>query len=323
MTADYIDLLPKSARREVIRQLRSDHDARMQQDKKGFLRFREPYERVCALPPARFLDLDNDSVRIGNSEELTSAQHQELHNAMRAFMPWRKGPFDLFGLHIDAEWQSFRKWNRLLPELPDLKNKLVADIGCNNGYYMFRMAPHRPRCVVGFEPMLQHYYCFKALNHLAGQHQLYIEPFGVEQIIHYPRCFDVVFLMGIIYHRISPITMLREIREAMRPGGVLLVESQAIPGEEPVALFPAERYAKVPGTYFVPTANCLVHWLIRVGFSEVECFCAHPMSSEEQRKTEWMTFESYSDFIAPNDPTRTVEGYPAPLRVFVRATNPG
>jgi tRNA (mo5U34)-methyltransferase len=323
MEPDYLDLLPKSARRAIIRQLREEHAARFSQEKKGFQRFRDPFAAVCTLPRANFLDLDRDTVRIGTPEELTPAQQETLHRAMRDFMPWRKGPFDLFGLAIDAEWQSFRKWNRLLPELPDLKNKAVADIGCNNGYYMFRMAPHHPRCVVGFEPMLQHYYCFQALNHLAGQEHLFIEPFGVEQIIHYPRSFDVVFLMGIIYHRISPVTMLREIREAMRPGATLIVESQAIPGEEPVALFPEERYAKVPGTYFVPTANCLVNWLKRVGFDEVKCFASHAMSSEEQRKTEWMIFESYSDFIDPNDPTRTVEGYPAPLRVFVKAMNPG
>ena len=323
MIADSLDLLPSSARRDVILQLRADHAARLAQDKKGFQRFRAPYEAVCTLPPARFIDLGSDTVRIGERQELADTTFQQLTAAMRAFMPWRKGPFNLFGLEIDAEWRSFRKWNRLLPKLPDLAGKVVADIGCNNGYYMFRMAPYRPRCVVGFEPMLQHYYCFQALNHLAGQPHLFIEPFGVEQLIHYPRCFDVVFLMGIIYHRISPVTMLREVREAMQPGGTLLVESQAIPGDEPVALFPAERYAKVPGTYFVPTASCLVNWLKRVGFDEVECFCSHPMSSEEQRQTEWMTFESYADFIDPADPGRTVEGYPAPLRVFVKAINPG
>lgn len=323
MMADYLDLLPKSAKRGIIHALRDEHAARLNQDKKGFQRFRAPFEAVQALPTARHTDFTGDWVRIGLAEELPPDQHQSLHGAMRGFMPWRKGPFNLFGLEIDAEWRSFRKWNRLLAKLPDLKNKIVADIGCSNGYYMFRMMPHHPRCVVGFEPMLQHYYCFRALNYLAGQEQLFIEPFGVEQIVLYPRSFDVVFLMGIIYHRISPVTMLREIREAMKPGGTLVVESQAIPGTEPVALFPEERYAKVPGTYFVPTAQCLMHWLIRVGFREVECFCSHPMSSEEQRKTEWMTFESYEDFIDPADPTRTVEGYPAPLRVFVKAMNPG
>jgi tRNA (mo5U34)-methyltransferase len=260
-------------------------------------------------------------VTIGRPDELDKTNRDLVHEAMRAFMPWRKGPFEVFGTEIDAEWQSWRKWNRLLPALPDLNGKVVADIGCNNGYYMFRMLPHRPRCIIGLEPFLQHYYCFKTLRHLAGADELFIELMGVEDIPLFPSCFDVVFLMGIIYHRISPVEMLREIRAAMQPGGILLIESQAIPGEEPVALFPEERYAKVPGTYFVPTASCLRNWLLRTGFSEVEIFCLHPMNNEEQRKTAWMTFESYEDFLDPHNPALTVEGYPAPWRVFIRAVS--
>ena len=50
----------------------------------------------------------------------------------------------------------------------------------------------------------------------------------------------------------------------MKPGGFLIVESQGIPGREPTALFPAQRYAKVPGTYFVPTGSCLANWLSKL-----------------------------------------------------------
>jgi len=319
--SDYLALLPR-ATHDNIRRLREENETLLTGGKKGFQRFLAPMQAVLKLPAAGWCDFSDDWVRIGRKEELSAAQHEILRQAMRDFMPWRKGPFDLFGLRIDAEWQSWRKWDRLQPALPDLTGKVIADIGCNNGYYMFRLAPYQPACVVGFEPMLQHYSCFRALNHLAGQSNLCNELLGVERIVHFRRCFDLVLLLGIIYHRVSPITMLREIREAMKPGAVLIVESQAIPGEEPVALFPAERYAKAPGTYFVPTAACLKNWLVRVGFHEVEIFCVHPMNSEEQRRTEWMTFESYSDFIDPTDPARTVEGYPAPLRVFVRAVNP-
>ena len=295
---DYLDLL-KTADQDAIRARRAETATRLAQPKKGFLRFREPYEALHHLR-ARCTDFSQDAVTIGSADE----------------------PFKVFGVEIDAEWQSWRKWNRLLPALPDLTGKVVADIGCNNGYYMFRMLERKPRCVVGLEPFLQHYYCFKTLRHLAGAEELFIELMGVEDIPLFPSCFDVVFLMGIIYHRISPVEMLREIRAAMQPGGVLIIESQAIPGEEPVALFPEERYAKVPGTYFVPTASCLRNWLTRTGFAEVEIFCSHPMSSEEQRKTAWMTFESYEDFLDPRNPALTVEGYPAPLRVFLRAVNP-
>jgi tRNA (mo5U34)-methyltransferase len=84
-----------------------------------------------------------------------------------------------------------------------------------------------------------------------------------------------------------------------------------------MALFPEKTYAKVPGTYFVPTGTCLRNWMQRAGFADVKIFCSHPMSSAEQRRTGWMVFESYSDFLDPGDPSLTVEGYPSPYRVFL------
>ena len=312
---DYLDLLPKADRRQILN-LRQATEQRLAQPKKGFLRFREPYESLLHLR-AKHTDFSNDAVTIGKEDELEESGRHLVYDAMRSFMPWRKGPFSIFGTEINAEWRSERKWNRLLSALPDLGGKIVADIGCNNGYYMFRMAHHRPRCVIGFEPFLQHYYCFKALSHLAGTDNLFIELLGVEDINLYPACFDVIFLMGIIYHRHSPIDALRDIKRALRPGGTLVLESQAIPGDEPVALFPEERYAKVPGTYFVPTAACLKNWMIRCGFADVQIVSRQTMSSEEQRRTDWMVFESYADFIDPENPELTIEGYPAPLRVIL------
>ena len=317
---DYLDFT-KTPHQDAILKMRDETNRRLNQPKKGFLRFRKPYEAIQHLQ-AKFTDFSSDAVTIGKADELNEADRQLVYDTMRAFMPWRKGPFNIFGTEIDSEWRSQRKWNRVAPELPDLSGKVIADIGCNNGYYMFRTIPQKPKAVVGFEPFLQHYYCFNTLNHLAGANNLFMEMMGVEQMNLFPECFDVVLLMGIIYHRISPVEMLRDIKAAMRPGGTLILESQAIPGDDPVALFPETRYAKVPGTYFVPTAACVKNWLTRVGFEDVEIFCSHPMNSEEQRRTDWMTFESYSDFIDPNNPSLTVEGYPAPLRVFLKATTP-
>jgi tRNA (mo5U34)-methyltransferase len=184
------------------------------------------------------------------------------------------------------------------------------------------MAHHEPKAVIGFEPYLQHYFAFKTLNGFAGCENLFCELLGVEHIGLFRNGFDIVFLMGILYHRPSPLEVLREIRTAMKPGGMLVVESQGIPGSEPTALFPAKTYAKVPGTYFVPTAPCLANWLARAGFEGVKIFYCHPMSNREQRRTDWMVFESYEDFIDASDPSLTVEGYPAPIRIFARAENP-
>lgn len=317
---DYLTCMPK-ADKEAVSALSKKFQDRFRQHKKGFLRFREPYEALHGLT-AKFLDFNKDMVTIGARDELDDQLFEKVYTVLREFMPWRKGPFDIFGIEVDSEWRSQKKWARLAPFLPDLKNKVVADIGCSNGYYMFRMAAHEPKCVLGFEPYVQHYFAFKALNQLAGQKNLYIEPFGVEDITLFPETFDVIFLMGIIYHRISPVEMLRDIKNSMKSGATLILESQAIPGEEPVALFPEKTYAKVPGTYFVPTANCLAHWLGRVGFESIEFFASHSMTSDEQRKTDWMTFESYSDFLDPSDPSLTIEGYPAPIRIFFKATAP-
>ena len=313
---DYLSFLPQTARGDEILAIRQKRLEWAEQQKKGFLRYRMPCERLASFR-AEHIDCTGDRVTIGADNEISDHDKNAIREDLRAFMPWRKGPFSIFGIDIDAEWRSERKWQRVLPVLPDLKDKVIADIGCNNGYYMFRMSPFQPRLVLGLEPTIQHYYCFNALNGMAGLPNLHIDLLGVEHLSLFPACFDVIFLMGIIYHRPSPLDVLKDVHTALLPGGTLILESQAIPGVEPMALFPEKTYAKVPGTYFVPTGACLRDWMQRAGFTDVELFYSHPMSSVEQRRTDWMTFESYDDFLNPDNPALTVEGYPAPHRVFL------
>jgi tRNA (mo5U34)-methyltransferase len=314
---NYLSYLPESALSDAIVREHTKREQWVNQNKKGFLRYRTPYQQLAQYQ-AKHVDCIGDTIVIGQPDEINKLQRQQITDNLKVFMPWRKGPFSVFGTEIDAEWRSERKWQRVMPVLPDLKDKVVADIGCNNGYYMFRMAPSHPRLVLGFEPSVQHYYCFKALNSMAGCTKLDINLLGIEHLHLFAACFDVVFLMGIIYHRPSPVDTLRDIITALKPGGTLIVESQAIPGEEPFALFPEKTYAKVPGTYFVPTGSCLCNWMQKAGFTDINLFCTHPMSAKEQRKTDWMLFESYSDFLDPDNPSITTEGYPAPCRVFVK-----
>ncbi len=314
---NYLNQLPRSPFQDTILKEHAAKQDWVNQNKKGFLRYRTPYENLSTYK-ARFVDCNNDTVTIGNALEINTADRKIITENLRQFMPWRKGPFSVFGIDIDAEWRIERKWQRLLPHLPDLKDKVIADIGCNNGYYMFRMAPYRPQLVVGFEPSVQHFYCFQALRNMAGITNMHIDLLGVERISLFPETFDVIFLMGVIYHRASPVDVLRDIFAALKPGGTLLLESQAIPGDQPYALFPQKTYAKVPGTYFVPTGICLQHWMMRAGFKDARLFCTHPMSSVEQRKTDWMVFESYSDYLNKDDELLTIEGYPAPCRVFLK-----
>ncbi len=314
---NYLQYFPSQLHDNIVHEL----DKKQQwvnQDKKGFLRYRHPFEATQHIR-SQHNDFTKDAVIIGRADDISQADQKLVYNTLKTFMPWRKGPFSIFDIEVDAEWRSEKKWDRIQAELPDLHGKVIADIGCNNGYYMFRMAQHNPKFVLGLDPVVQHYYTFKTLNSFAAQQNLAMELLGVEHISLFPECFDVIFLLGIIYHRPSPIDALRDLFTALKPGGTLILESQAIPGEEPIALFPKNTYAKVPGTWFVPTGPCLHNWLIRCGFKNVKMFYQHPMSSKEQRKTKWMTFESYEDFIDKSNPDLTIEKYPAPLRVFFTA----
>jgi tRNA (mo5U34)-methyltransferase len=161
----YNNLLP-NADLKAIQALLQEKERWLTKCKKGVEQFRLPHESVLHIR-AGHTDFSGDVVSIGRAEELSKQDGEKVYKAMRDFMPWRKGPFEVFGIEIDAEWRSERKWNRVMPELPDLQGKIVADIGCNNGYYMFRMAHHKPKLVIGFEPYLQHYYTFKTINGFA------------------------------------------------------------------------------------------------------------------------------------------------------------
>ncbi len=317
MTRDYLKAFPH-ADLEAISALLAEKDHFLSQDKKGIERYRVPMESLAHLK-AQWVDVSGDAVKIGRTDDIDQKDTELVFTALKDFMPWRKGPFEIFGIPVDAEWRSDRKWQHIAPALPDLKDKVVADIGCSNGYYMFRMTADAPRFVLGFEPFLQHYFAFQTLNRLGGFANLAIETLGVEHIHLFKQSFDVIFLMGILYHHASPITILRNVKEALKPGGTLIVESQIIPGDEPMALFPEGRYAKVPGTYFVPTAPCLRNWLGRAGYDTIELISSYPLSTDEQRRTEWMTFESLADFLDPNDQRLTIEGYPAPHRASFKA----
>lgn len=243
-------------------------------------------------------------------------------------MPWRKGPFQIAGVEIDAEWRSDRKWNRIAPFMPSLQGAAVLDVGCNNGYYLFRMLAEArrrnesPALLLGIDPSESFFLQFELAQLFAREPSIQYELLGVEDSQRIGVKFDVILCLGIIYHQRDPMTMLGMLSDLLKPGGTLFLESQAIPGEEPVALFPRDRYAKARNVYFVPTASCLAAWLERSKLTEVAILSTVEVDTDEQRRTRFMQFETLEDYLHPTDRTKTVEGYPRPRRVLVRARKP-
>lgn len=261
----------------------------------------------------------NTTVDLGNTVSLKTDDTVdiiELERIARLMMPWRKGPFDLFGLFIDTEWRSDLKYNFLRPHF-NLQGKKVADIGCNNGYYMFRFLEDAPAKVVGFDPSALFKTQFDLINHFVKSDIVY-ELLGVEHIPLYEEKFDVIFCLGVLYHRSDPIAMLKTLRQGLEEGGEVYLDTFIIDGDEPVALCPSESYSKITNVYFVPTLKALENWCIRAGFISFEVLGTVLTTSDEQRKTDWIESQSLEDFLDPADSTKTVEGYPAPKRGYIR-----
>lgn len=240
----------------------------------------------------------------------------KIYADAKALMPWRKGPFALGELFIDTEWRSSVKYNLLRPYF-DLKDKRVADIGCNNGYYMFRMLEDAPKAVVGFDPSPLYKTQFDFINHFIKSDITY-ELLGVEHLEFYEEKFDTIFCLGVLYHRSDPVAMLKQLYKGLDKRGEVILDTFYIEGEEEIALSPKSSYSKIPNIYFVPTISALKNWCLRAGFESFELLETRITDASEQRKTEWIEGQSLEDFLDPEDATKTVEGYPAPARVYIR-----
>ncbi len=274
-------------------------------------------EAVASLPALEVSHVElGDSITI-SFDHIIPEQEQLIEQIARVIEPWRKGPFTIGNLHIDSEWQSFVKYNLLEPHF-DLRDKIVGDIGCNNGYYLFRMLTQNPKKLVGFDPSAIMYTQFQFINHFVQSDIIY-ELLGVEHIEYYEHQFDVLFCLGVLYHRPDPVGMLKSLYKGLNPGGELILDTFMIDGEEEMCLTPKDRYSKIPNIYFIPTIPALQNWCYRAGFEYVEILDTRITDSNEQRKTEWVNHQSLEDFLDPHDPTKTVEGYPAPKRVYLKA----
>ncbi len=246
------------------------------------------------------------------------ADQAALASSLLELHPWRKGPYRIYGIHIDTEWRSDWKWQRLAPHIQPLTGRRVLDVGCGNGYHLWRMLGAGARRVIGIDPTLLSVVQFLAIKHLLGDWPADVLPLGGEALPPELGAFDSVFSMGVLYHRRSPLDHLLELKGCLRAGGELILETLVVAGEQGYSLLPPARYARMRNVWFIPSCLTLECWLVRAGFRHVRCVDVTPTTCQEQRRTAWMRFESLSECLDPAHPHLTVEGLPAPVRaIFV------
>ncbi|WP_342804472.1 tRNA 5-methoxyuridine(34)/uridine 5-oxyacetic acid(34) synthase CmoB [Alteromonas sp. M12] len=275
---------------------------------------------LSKLPQTNVSQTDlKEAVRMGTADDIDEYTKRQITGLLKQFKPWRKGPFYIHDIFIDTEWRSDWKWDRVLPHIEPLAGRTVLDIGCGSGYHMWRMLGEDANFVVGIDPTQLFLMQFQVIKHFNPNPNIHLLPIGVEQLPDL-KAFDTVFSMGVLYHRRSPIDFLQQLKQQLRPGGQLVLETLVVEGDEHSVLMAGERYAQMRNVWFLPSTKALTVWLQRVGFKHVKVVDVGPTSLDEQRKTEWMDSQSLADFLDPNDHTKTIEGYPAPIRAVLTAT---
>jgi len=288
-------------------------------------RWLEALEQVKQFDDNCDFNLNQAAISVADNSYLSEDEKQKLEAALRAFHPWRKGPFSIHGIYIDTEWHSDWKWDRVRPHLADLKGRNVLDIGCGSGYHLWRMAGEQVNLAVGVDPSLLSMLQFLVLKHFIGEKvPAYFLPLTLEQLPVSKKggAFDTVFSMGVLYHRRSPIDHIYDLKNQLLPGGEMVLETLVIPEDYGQLLVPDDRYAQMRNVWFLPSVKELTHWLERCGMLNVRCVDIDQTSIKEQRTTDWMTWNSLETFLDPEDHNKTIEGYPAPIRAVMVCNKP-
>lgn len=271
----------------------------------------------------RSVELNDSRVGFEADSQLSTEQAERLLTGLRGLIPWRKGPFQFDHVHIDTEWRSDWKWQRIKDHLSPLNGRTILDVGCGSGYHCWRMLGAGAERVIGIDPSYLFLMQFEAVKKYCGPNApINLLPVRMEDVRPNLEAFDTTFSMGVLYHRKSPIDHLLELKGTLRKGGELVLETLVVDGPLGYSLVPEDRYSMMRNVWFIPSIPTLELWLRRAGFKDVRCVESNVTTLEEQRASDWMTFQSLSDFLDPNDTSKTIEGYPAPKRATLIAQKP-
>ena len=256
---------------------------------------------------------------------ISSNEFQTLQDLALDLKPWRKGPFCLYGAEsdtqffIDSEWQSNKKMKLILQALDtigyNLKDKVVLDVGCNNGYYMFDLALRGVKHISGIDPIAIFFLQFYFIHKLTNISHCAFRLLGVQDVIMLNAKYDLILCLGVLYHRKEPLQTLKQLKSILAPNGILLLETLILQDKAATCLCPYPTYAKMPNVFYIFSPQALQNLALHAGFKSCEILSYSYTDNTEQRSTDFIDKKSLGDYLTP---TQTIEGYPPACRgIFV------
>ena len=272
---------------------------------------------LTKLPDIRtnYLDFSKECIQIGNPKEINLSQLKILEKGLLNLRPWRKGPFNIFGLEIDSEWRSEKKWQRVEDYLPKIKGMRIGDIGCSNGYYSYKLLKLEPELIVGMDKTSLFIIQFLATKFYTKQIQeLIILPCSAEEFNPEFIDFDLLLSMGILYHAKNPSNHLASLQRLVKKNGYIILETIISNLKQNINIEKNQTYAGMSNIGTIFTKDNIIKLLNVSGFKNVQVINDSFTDRSEQRTTRWMQGKSLSDFILSNGDT--IEGYPPVCRTI-------
>ena len=210
-------------------------------------------------------------------------QRQALRKQLFFLSPWYMGYYSIYGVKIKSEWRSDWQWENLAKAIQSLKNKLVLDIHCGNGYYCWRIAGQGAKLVIGLQPNPLFRTQFLAVQHfISKQTPVVVLPLKIEQLPKKNIYFDSIFSLGLLSQYRSPMKHLTHLYNLLASNGELVLETLVIEGDKEQQLTPQGFYAGMSNVYYIPSILKLINDLKKSGFQQIECISTCTLSANDQ-----------------------------------------
>ena len=158
---------------------------------------------------------------------------EELRRVLKAHEPWRH-KIDFAGGISTTDFRSIPPFSATPCRKIQLAERHVGplsgykralDVGCNAGYNSLYLASRYGMQVLGFDWSVRHVQVATELARLAGVQGCSFQQGDAERFRD-PQGFDLILHFGTLYHLKNPVLALETALANLRPGGLMLIETQ-------------------------------------------------------------------------------------------------